>query len=208
MKRKQGFCSFRSELRHAWYAKWLLERFLADGSYARRNIKPYCSLLFPYHISLLIKALWVETCSKSDFRFSSECGCSWAFQSFKIHQTRKVLYSDDRQSSWYAWTRYRTFDRNSARSRSQGSTLNKYGVAPEYFPSMGWALIHAVEELFGDEFSDEMNDAWVEAYDSSPKDQALDLMTRKISNSSTTGGRYHASSGTINNGVCFLYNHS
>ena len=39
-----------------------------------------------------------------------------------------------------------------------------YGVKPEYFPSMGRALIHAVKESLGDEFSDEMNDAWVEVY--------------------------------------------
>lgn len=39
-----------------------------------------------------------------------------------------------------------------------------YGVKPEYFPSMGRALIHAVKEQLGDRFSDEMKDAWVEVY--------------------------------------------
>ena len=39
-----------------------------------------------------------------------------------------------------------------------------YGVKPEYFPSMGRALIHAVKETLGDKFSDETKDAWVEVY--------------------------------------------
>lgn len=39
-----------------------------------------------------------------------------------------------------------------------------YGVKPEYFPSMGRALIHAVQEQLGDRFTDEMKDAWVEVY--------------------------------------------
>ena len=39
-----------------------------------------------------------------------------------------------------------------------------YGVKPEYFPSMGRALIYAVKEQLGDNFSDEMKDAWVEVY--------------------------------------------
>ena len=39
-----------------------------------------------------------------------------------------------------------------------------YGVKPEYFPSMGRALIHAVKEQLGDKFSDETKDAWVEVY--------------------------------------------
>eukprot|EP00429_Kryptoperidinium_foliaceum_P010424 CAMPEP_0176002098 /NCGR_PEP_ID=MMETSP0120_2-20121206/470_1 /TAXON_ID=160619 /ORGANISM="Kryptoperidinium foliaceum, Strain CCMP 1326" /LENGTH=159 /DNA_ID=CAMNT_0017334673 /DNA_START=96 /DNA_END=575 /DNA_ORIENTATION=+ len=39
-----------------------------------------------------------------------------------------------------------------------------YGVKPEYFPSMGRALIHAVKEQLGDRFTDEMKDAWVEVY--------------------------------------------
>lgn len=39
-----------------------------------------------------------------------------------------------------------------------------YGVKPEYFPSMGRALIHAIKESLDDEFSDQMNDAWVEVY--------------------------------------------
>jgi hemoglobin-like flavoprotein len=39
-----------------------------------------------------------------------------------------------------------------------------YGVKPEYFPSMGRALIHAVKESMGDIWSDEIKDAWVEVY--------------------------------------------
>eukprot|EP00339_Tiarina_fusa_P024134 CAMPEP_0117031376 /NCGR_PEP_ID=MMETSP0472-20121206/22562_1 /TAXON_ID=693140 ORGANISM="Tiarina fusus, Strain LIS" /NCGR_SAMPLE_ID=MMETSP0472 /ASSEMBLY_ACC=CAM_ASM_000603 /LENGTH=159 /DNA_ID=CAMNT_0004739695 /DNA_START=61 /DNA_END=540 /DNA_ORIENTATION=- len=39
-----------------------------------------------------------------------------------------------------------------------------YGVKPEYFPSMGRALIYAVKEQLGDKFSEEMKDAWVEVY--------------------------------------------
>ncbi len=39
-----------------------------------------------------------------------------------------------------------------------------YGVKPEYFPSMGRALIHSVKEQLGDKFSEEMKDAWVEVY--------------------------------------------
>ena len=40
-----------------------------------------------------------------------------------------------------------------------------YGVKPEYFPSMGRALIHAVKLQLGDEkFNDEVKDAWVEVY--------------------------------------------
>jgi len=41
----------------------------------------------------------------------------------------------------------------------------KYGVKPEYFPSMGHALIHAVELQLGQEaFNREIKDAWVEVY--------------------------------------------
>jgi nitric oxide dioxygenase len=39
-----------------------------------------------------------------------------------------------------------------------------YGVKPEYFPSMGRALLHAVKERLGDEWTDEVKDAWVEVY--------------------------------------------
>eukprot|EP00934_Nitzschia_sp_Nitz4_P008672 Nitzschia sp. Nitz4//scaffold19_size178191//46688//47298//NITZ4_001964-RA/size178191-augustus-gene-0.47-mRNA-1//1//CDS//3329540640//8662//frame0 len=39
-----------------------------------------------------------------------------------------------------------------------------YGVKPEYYPSMGRALIHAVKQSLGDGFTDEMKDAWVEVY--------------------------------------------
>lgn len=39
-----------------------------------------------------------------------------------------------------------------------------YGVKPEYFPSMGRALIYAVKEQLGDGFTDETKDAWVEVY--------------------------------------------
>lgn len=40
-----------------------------------------------------------------------------------------------------------------------------YGVKPEYFPSMGRALIFAVQEtLSEDEFTPEIKDSWVEVY--------------------------------------------
>jgi hemoglobin-like flavoprotein len=39
-----------------------------------------------------------------------------------------------------------------------------YGVKPEYFPSMGRALIHAVSGCLGDSFSTEIKDSWVEVY--------------------------------------------
>jgi hemoglobin-like flavoprotein len=39
-----------------------------------------------------------------------------------------------------------------------------YGVKPEYFPSMGRALIYAVKQQLGDKFTDEKKDAWVEVY--------------------------------------------
>jgi hemoglobin-like flavoprotein len=39
-----------------------------------------------------------------------------------------------------------------------------YGVKPEYFPSMGRALLFAVKERLGDDYTDEVKDAWVEVY--------------------------------------------
>mmetsp|Transcript_45789 Transcript_45789/g.110985 ORF Transcript_45789/g.110985 Transcript_45789/m.110985 type:complete len:160 (+) Transcript_45789:141-620(+) len=39
-----------------------------------------------------------------------------------------------------------------------------YGVKPEYFPSMGRALIYAVKENLGEKFNDETKDAWIEVY--------------------------------------------
>ena len=40
-----------------------------------------------------------------------------------------------------------------------------YGVKPEYFPSMGRALIFAIQEQLGeDEFTSEIKDSWVEVY--------------------------------------------
>mmetsp|Transcript_28200 Transcript_28200/g.43443 ORF Transcript_28200/g.43443 Transcript_28200/m.43443 type:complete len:163 (-) Transcript_28200:121-609(-) len=39
-----------------------------------------------------------------------------------------------------------------------------YGVKPEYFPSMGRALIHSVQTVLGDGFTEDMKDAWVEVY--------------------------------------------
>ena len=39
-----------------------------------------------------------------------------------------------------------------------------YGVKPEYFPSMGRALIFAVKEQLDDKFTEETKDAWVEVY--------------------------------------------
>ena len=39
-----------------------------------------------------------------------------------------------------------------------------YGVKPEYFPSMGRALIHSVKEQLGEKYTEETKDAWVEVY--------------------------------------------
>jgi hemoglobin-like flavoprotein len=39
-----------------------------------------------------------------------------------------------------------------------------YGVKPEYFPSMGQALLFAVKDRLGDDYTDEVKDAWVEVY--------------------------------------------
>lgn len=41
----------------------------------------------------------------------------------------------------------------------------RYGVRPEYFPSMGRALIDSVQEMLGDEeFTPEVKSDWVEVY--------------------------------------------
>jgi nitric oxide dioxygenase len=45
-----------------------------------------------------------------------------------------------------------------------GAKHVSYGVKPEYFPSMGHALLHAIEEQLGDRFTEETKDAWVEVY--------------------------------------------
>lgn len=39
-----------------------------------------------------------------------------------------------------------------------------YGVKPEYFPSMGRALIHSMQEQLGSRFTEETKDTWVEVY--------------------------------------------
>mmetsp|Transcript_3787 Transcript_3787/g.5953 ORF Transcript_3787/g.5953 Transcript_3787/m.5953 type:complete len:158 (+) Transcript_3787:152-625(+) len=40
-----------------------------------------------------------------------------------------------------------------------------YGVKPEYFPSMGRSLIHAIQATLGDDsFDAEIKDSWVEVY--------------------------------------------
>ena len=40
----------------------------------------------------------------------------------------------------------------------------RYGVKPEYFPSMGRALIESVGEQLGDSFTPSMKADWVEVY--------------------------------------------
>jgi hypothetical protein len=45
------------------------------------------------------------------------------------------------------------------------SSMVAYGFKPEYFPSMGRALLHAaVKEREGAHYTDEVKDAWVEVY--------------------------------------------
>jgi hemoglobin-like flavoprotein len=40
-----------------------------------------------------------------------------------------------------------------------------YGVKPEYFPSMGRALIHAVQKVLDESrFPPDVKDSWVEVY--------------------------------------------
>jgi len=40
-----------------------------------------------------------------------------------------------------------------------------YGVEPEYFPSMGRALIHSIQDTLGEKhFTPEIKDSWVEVY--------------------------------------------
>ena len=45
-----------------------------------------------------------------------------------------------------------------------GAKHVSYGVKPEYFPSMGRALVHAVKSALGDGFTDDVKDAWIEVY--------------------------------------------
>lgn len=45
-----------------------------------------------------------------------------------------------------------------------GAKHVRYGVKPEYFPSMGRSLVYTVETLLDDEFTREIKDAWVEVY--------------------------------------------
>jgi hemoglobin-like flavoprotein len=46
-----------------------------------------------------------------------------------------------------------------------GAKHVRYGVKPEYFPSMGRSLVYTVETLLTeDEFTREIKDAWVEVY--------------------------------------------
>lgn len=45
-----------------------------------------------------------------------------------------------------------------------GAKHVEYGVKPEYYPSMGRALIHTIDVSLGDKFTDSVKDAWVEVY--------------------------------------------
>eukprot|EP00977_Amphora_coffeiformis_P015263 scaffold4484_cov170-Amphora_coffeaeformis.AAC.3 len=40
----------------------------------------------------------------------------------------------------------------------------RYGVKPEMFPVMGDALVHTLNECLGDDFPDEIREAWKETY--------------------------------------------
>jgi len=48
-----------------------------------------------------------------------------------------------------------------------------YGVKPEYYPSMGRALIFSVKECLGDNFTDDMKDAWLEVFSALSYDMAF-----------------------------------
>ena len=45
-----------------------------------------------------------------------------------------------------------------------GEKHARYGVRPEYFPSMGRALVDTIESLLKDKFTREVKDAWIEVY--------------------------------------------
>ena len=45
-----------------------------------------------------------------------------------------------------------------------GTKHRNYGVQPSYYPPMGQALLGTLEELLGDKYTPEINDAWVEVY--------------------------------------------
>jgi len=42
--------------------------------------------------------------------------------------------------------------------------LVSYGVKPEYYTSMGRALIHVLQEQLGSHFTDEIRNAWIDLY--------------------------------------------
>jgi hemoglobin-like flavoprotein len=46
-----------------------------------------------------------------------------------------------------------------------GEVHSKYGVQPEHLPIMGQALLLTLEETFGDTWSEDIKDAWEQAYD-------------------------------------------
>ena len=45
-----------------------------------------------------------------------------------------------------------------------GAKHVNYGVKPEYFPSMGRALLHSITTLLGDRGTGNVKSAWVEVY--------------------------------------------
>ena len=45
-----------------------------------------------------------------------------------------------------------------------GVKHNRFGVKPSHYPPMGKALLATIQELLGDKFSQQMEDAWVEVF--------------------------------------------
>ena len=56
-----------------------------------------------------------------------------------------------------------------------GEQHSSYGVEPSFYPPMGSALIETLNELLGNDFSEEMRDAWFECY----QEISLDMMRAK-----------------------------
>jgi hemoglobin-like flavoprotein len=55
----------------------------------------------------------------------------------------------------------------------------RFGVKPEMFPIMGEALIYMLEDTLGDEFTEEMTDAWITTYSALSGDMIRGMMKGK-----------------------------
>ncbi len=48
--------------------------------------------------------------------------------------------------------------------RGLGTKHIKYGVLPEYYPMVGSSLLKSLESFLGESWTDEVKQAWIEAY--------------------------------------------